>query len=207
MDLAALYGASTKLKTVDSCTVYNFENKDLADQFSDRLQEIGIVGAAGGKKFVAKHIKDNPAFGVVLTVEQNLTLRIKIEGHAPMQKRASLLSNALNDEYQRIKKADPHFNKLTPFRNSEPSFNNMMTALRMFGESGDLMKTFSAVSANGHGAAKQPDTIRETFKQALDPDVHGGFAQTIESIRDDQAHPELVAIAIEIMTFLDTLAL
>lgn len=71
------------------------------------------------------------------------------------------------------------------YRNSYPTIKNLYVALKLYLSTGDLNQEFKAESAHGMGAFQQPNTIAATFRDALDPSIHGGLQQTIESAKHD----------------------
>lgn len=95
------------------------------------------------------------------------------------------------------------------YRNSEPSFRNLITALNEYSKHGDVFKRISAVNAEGQGSSDQPETIEETFKVAINPKAHGSVTQTIAAIeeerRADNQEKLLAAKAKEVVVFLNNL--
>jgi hypothetical protein len=75
--------------------------------------------------------------------------------------------------------------KLGYFRNSAPVIRNLFSALREFSVNGDLSAKIDASRASGQGSSAQPDTVGETFRECLDPEVHGGVLQTIDAIKKE----------------------
>jgi hypothetical protein len=70
------------------------------------------------------------------------------------------------------------------YRNSASVILNIIEALRVFGRTGDMDGRFEAEKADGQGSSVQPNSVRETFQKALDPDDHGGVQQTFMAMHD-----------------------
>ena len=89
----------------------------------------------------------------------------------------------------------------------------MIIALKTYGQTGDLGAKIDTTRSYGQGSGAQPDTVAETFRDALSLDRHGGFLQTIEALErvSKQGRPPVYERVIEplknIVEFLKTLDL
>lgn len=93
------------------------------------------------------------------------------------------------------------------YRNSQPTLINLAKALDIFSRNGHLDEAIEVENAHGQGACEQPDTVRETFKAAIDPDKYGGIMQTIKSMQSQGDDLDIAVRASAIVEFLKTLAL
>lgn len=216
--LKNFFDQSNQIKTDDGCTVVTFNDKRIAEQFSDNLANVGIVGGTGNKKFVGQHIRGRADFGVVLTREnvEKITLLFSaiaasssssssaVRGAVPLTKAekqieagklARNLENALNA-------GKTSFHVLGGYyRNSLPSIQNLIAALKLYSESGDLTKTFSPENASGMGSASQPSSVGGTIADAFES-IHGGVQETIQAMRKDGTDLEIAQAAEVAVNFL-----
>lgn len=92
--------------------------------------------------------------------------------------KATLLAKKIDALYQSY----PSYT-LGHFRNSHPTFQNMALALKGYADTGNLSQSIKPQHGMGQGGDNQPNTVRETFKWALDPKIHGGLQETLKAIR------------------------
>lgn len=91
------------------------------------------------------------------------------------------------------------------YRNSASALNNLLKALDVYSQTGKLDEQFDATSAQGQGAHEQPNTVRETFEQAVNDTIHGGVIQTIDAMREANENLGLANELANIVDFLKTL--
>lgn len=63
------------------------------------------------------------------------------------------------------------------------------------------------MNGSGEGTEAQPDTVRETFLWAINPDKNGGIQQTIQAMNENLRDLEIKYWASEIVANLKTLPL
>lgn len=216
--LKSFYDQSQQIKTSDGCTVVTFSDKRVAEQFSDNLANVGIVGASGNKKFVGQHVKGHTDFGVVLTKEnvekiaQLFTMiapsssssssavrsdvpLTKAEKQVEAGKFARNLENTLNASKTSFHVIGGYY------RNSLPSIQNLIAALNQYSKSGDLTQIFTPKEAHGQGSSSQPSDVGNTIALIF-IGSHGDVSLTIEAMREEGKDLEIAQAAEDAVNFL-----
>lgn len=179
--LLKLIAQADTVKLNDGSTAYNYKKEESAQKLSECLKNIGILGSTGKPKWVARHVENNPHFGVLLTYDNlcviNLIKNINKNNFKELdQKQAHHLSEELEQALKKVTFPVGYY------RNSIHSLNNLVKALKKFAETGDLDAQFEATSSYAQGGTVQPDNIRKTLERATSAEVHGGIIQTINAI-------------------------
>ena len=194
--LSHLFQSSTEVKTGDGCTVCTFKNEKEANEFSELLEKIGIVGQGGKKKYVAKHVSGNPDFGVILT-KSNMEKLHKEMKSSPFlgldKEKAGELSMKL--------KTAVGDKSIGHYRNSSHVIHNLIKALEKYHTTGRLNEKIEVTMSHAMGSSNQPDSVFGTFHAALQ-DSHGGILQTIQEMKNENGEIEIAEIAQEVVDFL-----
>src|ERR1700722_4321361 len=128
---------------------------------------------------------------------------ISLTSQADLRSQADLLANELEKAIQ------PFVNQelmIGGYRNSAPVIMNMLQALKKFSQTGDFNANIDPENANGQGSSSQPDSVRDTFQQALNVTCYGGLRQTKEFCAEepDEHHVNVARKLEEIVKFLQS---
>jgi hypothetical protein len=184
--------SAKKTKCSDGTTCISFADEKTAMTFSKTLQQLGIVGASGNQKFVAKHLRERNDFGVILTNENFKKINQLI---------AARFADQLTTEIKDFKTSvNQHY------RNSPHVLKNLQQALTLYAQNGDLSESFEQSECHAFGGGAQPSNVEDTFKIAVDQENHGGVIQLIQAITESNIEEQfqLKSLLEEISNWIDT---
>ena len=174
-------------------------HKNLLGRF---LMMLGFSSASMPK--IAEYILEKAEFFKNYPIDVKSNLRDKMshytQNHSSnaAQKALRILNGSAIATHQ--EKASKLAQEIETFFNSNLSYDrayaryarsiykNMILALRAYAKSSDLSEKIKPEQPYGQGSRAQPETVRDTFKQALDPNVYGGMQQIIKILRDGAFH-------------------